>query len=237
MTEALLHPAVAGADDLRNGDGDGTHHEASDRRSGPSGQWRSLEQVGQAVEALGVEETDQPGKKADEGEPEQLDRVGEAVARHVPEERCEPLDRAEHHEADHRRDEAGQQRGRVEVVAVEDLRGQDGPTQGGAEDGPDARPDSRRHGDPAVSGFEIEDAGQERSEPGADLARRALSTAGATRSDGQGRRHDLDDHGTEPHATRIVVHRGDGGVGAVSLRLRSDAKDQDRAEQRTEPRL
>ena len=33
----------------------------------------------------------------------------------------------------------------------------------------------------------------------------------------------------------VVVHRRDGGVGAVALRLGGDAKDQDRAEQRTEP--
>ena len=85
--QALLHPAVAGADDLRYRNGDGTDHEATDGRGAPSGQWRALEQVGQSVETLGVEEPDQPGEQADECEPEQLDRVGEAVAPDVAEER------------------------------------------------------------------------------------------------------------------------------------------------------
>jgi hypothetical protein len=47
-----------------------------------------MEEIDQAVEALGVEETDQAGQQADEGEPDQLDRVGEVVARHVAEQRA-----------------------------------------------------------------------------------------------------------------------------------------------------
>ena len=46
-----------------------------------------LEEVGQTVKALGVKESDQAGEEADEGEPHQLDGVGEVVALHVAEER------------------------------------------------------------------------------------------------------------------------------------------------------
>ena len=85
------------------------------------------------------------------------------------------------------------------------------------------------------AGSRSRSAGQQRSEACADLARRAFSAARATRADGEGRRHDLDDHGTEADTPRVVVHRRDGGVGAVPFGLGGDAEDQDRAEQRADP--
>ena len=75
----LLHPAVPRADDLGNGDADRPDGEAAEGRSDPAGQRRAPEEIRQAVEALGVQEPDQPGEQPDEGEPEQLDGVGEAV--------------------------------------------------------------------------------------------------------------------------------------------------------------
>ena len=135
------------------------------------------EDLGDAVEALGVEEPDQATEDADEREPPELGGVVEVVGPDVAEEGSEALDRSEDGVADRRGDEARQQRGGVEVVAVEDLRGQDGAAERRAEDGSDARSDSRRHGDTPVGGLQLEHPREERPEAGTDLAGRALPPA------------------------------------------------------------
>ena len=88
------------------------------------------------------------------------DGVAEVVAADVAEQGCEALDRAEDHIADRRGDEARQERGRFEVVAVEDLGRQHRPAQRRPEDGPDARTDAGGHGDATVGRFEVEHPGQ-----------------------------------------------------------------------------
>ena len=58
-----------------------------------AGHGQTLEEAADPVEAPGVEEADQPAQDADEGEPEELDRIGESVGVHVAEDRGEALER------------------------------------------------------------------------------------------------------------------------------------------------
>ena len=78
------------------------------------------------------------------------------------------------------------------------------------------------HRDAGVGRAQVELPGEQRGEAGADLSGRTLSTARTARSDGQGRRHDLDDHGSKADASRVVMHRRDGGIGAVAFGLRGE---------------
>ena len=126
--------------------------------------------------------------------------IRKSVVPDIAEEGPKAFDRLEDDEADHRRDKARQQRRRIKVVTVEDLRRQHCPTEGSAEDGPDARPDARRHSDPPVGRFEVKSTSQERAKPGADLTGGAFAPTRTPRADGQGRRHDLDDDRTEADA-------------------------------------
>ena len=90
----------------------------------------------EAVEAARVEQPDEPAEDADQREPGQVRRrreIGRAVR---SEQRAVALDPAEDRVADAGGDEARQQRGGVEVVAVEDLRRQHGAAQRGAEIAP-----------------------------------------------------------------------------------------------------
>ena len=67
--------------------------------------------------------------------------------------------------------------------------------------------------------------------PALDLSGRALTPARAARADGQSGGDDLDDDGAKTHASGVVVHRRNGGVGAVSFSFRGKAVDQNCAEQ------
>lgn len=107
------------------------------------GRW-VREEVVDAVEALGVEEADDARGDTEHREPDELARVGQVVPVHVAKERSEPLDAAPQGVADDRGDERGQQGLDLEVVAVENLGGEDGPGEGRAEDRPDARADAAR---------------------------------------------------------------------------------------------
>jgi hypothetical protein len=42
---------------------------------------------------------------------------------------------------------------------------------------------------------------------------------------------DLDSYGPQANATRVVVYRGDGGIGAMSLGFGRDLEDEDRPRQ------
>ena len=68
-TEALLHPAVAGAEHFGDDEAMSADQQATDGRAGPARQRRACEEVGDAVEAFGVEQPDEAAEKADEGEP------------------------------------------------------------------------------------------------------------------------------------------------------------------------
>ena len=229
--QALLDPAVPGAEDLRDGEGDRTDEQAPDGRLDPAGQPDPVEQAGDPVEALGVEEADDAAQHADQGEPEEPRGITEVVAAVEAEQRREAGGGAEDDVADGRGDEAGQERLDVEVVAVEDLGGQHRAAERRPEDGPDARADPGRHRHPGIAGAEVELAGQEGSEAGTDLTGRSLPTTRSARADGERRGDDLDDDGAETDAPRVVVDGRDGRVGAVSLGVGGEAEDEDGAEQ------
>ena len=59
---------------------DAAHDDPADGRLDPAGERDPAEEVGDPVEALGVEEADQPTQHADQGEPEEMGRIGEVVA-------------------------------------------------------------------------------------------------------------------------------------------------------------
>ena len=74
VTEALLDPAVSGAEDLGDDQSDAADDDPADGRLHPAGQREPAEQRRDAVEALGVEEPDEAAQDADQGEPEELGR-------------------------------------------------------------------------------------------------------------------------------------------------------------------
>ncbi len=107
--QALLHPAVAGAQHFGNDQRHEADQQTADSRAGPSRQGRAGKEADHAVEALGVEQPDEAAEDADQGKPAQLRGIGEAVAADIAEQRREAFHRPEHHRADRRGDEAGQQ--------------------------------------------------------------------------------------------------------------------------------
>ena len=82
---------------------------------------------------------------------------------------------------------------------------------------------------PLATVMRASEAGEKRSEPGADLTGWSLAAAGSARTDGECRSHDLYEDGAQSHATRVVVNRSDRRVSAVSLGLGRDREDQDRS--------
>jgi hypothetical protein len=219
MTKAMhptMRPPIAGSDPARDAE--------------------PAEERGHAVEALGVEQTNQSAEDADDSEPPQLHGAGELVVPDVAEEWTEPLEGPPHRVAHDGRNERGQQGFDLEVVAVQDLGGEYRASEGGPEDRTDARADPARDGDARVRGTEVEEPGEERAEPCADLAGRPLAPARASRANGERRGHDLHEDSAQPHATGVVVHRGDRRVGAVPLGLGRHGEDQHRSGQRAHAR-
>ncbi len=154
-------------------------------------------------------------------------RVVEVVADGgIAKEWLEALEGGEYGVTHDRGDEAGQDRLHLEVVAVDDLRREDRPSEWSSEDRPDPGPDPHRHGDAPVGGAQVQRSGEEGAEPRADLRCRPLTTARATRADGDGRGHDLHQHRPEADPPGVVMDRGDRRVGAVTLGLGREPKDQ-----------
>ena len=83
----------------------------------------------------------------------------------------------------------------------------------------------------AVRGAELQDAAEQRAEPGADLAGRTLATARAARADRHRRGDQLDHDRAQPDPARVVMHGIDRGVGAVPLGLGREGEHEDAARQ------
>ena len=64
---------------------------------------------------------------------------------------------------------------------------------------------------------------------------RALAPSRSPRSDGEGGSHDLDDDRVKAHPLRVVVHRRDGGVGAVAFGFGGELVHQHCAKKSTGP--
>ena len=118
--------------------------------------------------------------------------------------------------------------------AVQDLRGEHRPGQGGAEDRCDARAHARRHEDAAVGRTQPQDIGQQRAEAGPDLRDGALASAGAARPEGHRAGDDLDQRNPGPDQPVAVMVRTDDGVGAVALGLGRQLEDEDAADETAE---
>ena len=93
-----------------------------------------------AVEALGVEQSDKTTENADQGEPDQMGGIGEVVARLKPNRGVKPDRSTEDDVSDDGGHEARKERLGVEVVAVEDLGGQDRAAERGPKMAPMPEP-------------------------------------------------------------------------------------------------
>ena len=138
----LLHVAVAGAQRLGQQQAEQSDAQATHGRLEPARQSQLGEQVGAFVEHHRVEPTHEAGSQPQEDEPDELHWFGELHARQGAEDRAEPVDGSEGHVGDDRADERGHHRVGLHVVAVEQLRAEQGAAQRGTED----RPDARGHG-------------------------------------------------------------------------------------------
>ncbi len=234
VRQPLLHPSITGPEHLGQRECHQPDDEASEGRAQLPGEREAPGERDHAVERAGVEEADPTGQQADDGEPQELDRLVEVVAAGDCEQRLVAEDRAEDREGDDRREQARQQRLELEVVPVDDVRGEDRPAERCGEDRPDPRADADRHGDPPVLGREVEDPSEQRTETGADLCRRPLAPPRAPGADRERRGHDLHDHGAKADAARVVVHRVDRRVGAVALGLRGEGEDEEAGGERAE---
>ena len=78
---------------------------------------------------------------------------------------------------------------------------------------------------------EAQQRGQQRAEAGADLGDRPFAAAGAAGADGQGAGDQFDERHARADLALAVVIGGDGRVGAVALRLGSEAEDEVAAQQ------
>jgi hypothetical protein len=151
------------------------------------------------------------------------------------EQRLVPEERAEDRVGDDRGEGAGQQRGGLEVVPVHDVGGQHRAAERRAEDRPIPEPIPTETAIRPSSGPRSRTRAQQRPETGADLGGRPLPAARPAGPDRQGRRDDLDDHGSQADAPRVPVHRVDRGVGPVSFRLGRPGEHQNAGGQGPEP--
>ena len=180
-------------------------------------------QRGQAVEAADVQAADDARREPDQRVVGELPGIREPGPGDPAEDRREADDGAEDRERDDRGDEGRHERVRLDVLAVRDLDRQHGTAERGPEDRADPGAHARADGDPRIAGVEVQDAGEERAEPGADLGGRAFPTAGAARADRDRRGDELDERDPGADPTRAVVERRDRGVGAVALGLGREA--------------
>ena len=107
-------------------------------------------------------------------------------------------------------------------LPVEDLRGEEGGSQGGVEDGPDAAGCAGQDQDAAVSGFKLQEAGQKRAKTGTDLGDWPFFPRGAAAADGEGRGQDFDKRDALSDEATLGVEGLDHGVGSVPFRFRGD---------------
>ena len=162
---------------------DAADEEARDRRLQPARDPPGREAVHESVEVVDVEQADRAAGQTDQRVPAELGRVVEAEAGLDAEDRAEAFDRAEDGVGDDRRDERRDEHLRLDVVAVEELRTEDGSAERRPEDRPDTGRHPDRDRDPRIARVEVEQAPEEGPEPGADLGGRALAPAGPARSD------------------------------------------------------
>ena len=123
------------------------------------------------------------------------------------EDRGEALDRAEDRVGDDRRDERGDQRVRLDVVAVEELGPEDGAAERRPEDRADAGGHADRDRDPRITRVEVQQLGRGNDpNPALIWAVGSLATARAAGADGDGRGDELDERDAAPDAARAVVN-------------------------------
>ena len=121
-------------------------------------------------------------------------------------------------------------------LPVEDLRGEQGGSQGSVENGADATGGARQDQDAAFPGLELKEGGQKGAKAGADLGYGSLFPGGAAAADGDGRGDDFDKGDALADIAAPGVEGFDHGVGAMALRLRSDEKNYDSGNQAAQGR-
>ena len=193
-----------------------------------------MEAIHEPVEVVDVQQPDGAARQADQRVPRELSRVVEAELCLCPKDGAEALDRPEDRVGDDRCDERWDQDLRLDVVAVEQLRAEDGPAQWRPED----RTDPCRHpdcdGDTGIAGVKVQQPTEVGPESCADLGRRPLAPARSPRADRDGRREQLDDRDTTPDPARMVVIGGDRRICAMAFRLRCEAEHENARDEPTE---
>ena len=129
-SERQLDPAVTGAQDLGDGQGQGADEQPADGRLHVAVDGQAVEEAGDAVEAAGVEETDESAHDPDGGEPHELERC-EVVGAGVAEDGGISLESSEDGVGDARGHDGGEKGLDLDVVAVDDLGRQHRSRRGG----------------------------------------------------------------------------------------------------------
>ena len=161
----------------------------------------------------------------------------EREAARVREERRLAEDRDDDGVGDDAGEDRGDERVRLEVVAVEHLDGEERGAERRAEDGGDAGRDARDHEDAPLRRRHVEDAADPGAERAADLHRRPLAPARAARAEREHRREQLDPGDAPADDAAVLVEGVDHGVAAAAARLGRELRDEaagERAERREE---
>src|SRR5690349_7005980 len=98
----------------------------------------AVEEVAQAIQRLGIEQSHQPSADAEDQVPDQTRYLGKLIMCPWPKDRRPACPGAINHKADCRGDEGGKERIRLKVAFVEDIGGKQRAPKGRFEDGADA---------------------------------------------------------------------------------------------------
>ncbi len=224
-------PLLAGVvrEDQQRRHAQDAEHEPADRGPRPR---RHRQLLGHALHHAQDRQEEHGDDRDDHGQQavERQVRGHERVVRRVREQRRLAEDRDHHRVGDDAGENAGDERVRLEVVAIEDLDGEERGAERGTEDGGQTGRDAGDEQDAPLALGDAEPLGDGGAERAADLHGRALATAGAAGAEREHRGHRLDPDDAPANDAAGVVKGVDHRVAAAAARLRRRGGDQARAE-------
>ena len=214
--EGLLDGAVAGGEDLGEGQGDGADKESANGRFGPGGQAEAAEDDFGLAEEEDVETDGGGDKEGQERVEQELDGRGEGLSGGL-EDGLPAKDAGVGHVGDGGGDHGGDEDIAFQVeAAIEDFGGEEGTGHGGTEDGADTCGHTGGEKHAAFVDREVEDTTDQGAAGGTNLGDGALGSGGTTCADDQGRGDNLDGGDGRGNVDVGAVVGRDDGVRAVT---------------------
>jgi hypothetical protein len=226
--DGLLDPPVAATEDLRQPQRQEADAQPSERGLEVRGDGYGVKAVPHPVEEQGQPGRHHSARQAQDGVPEIVGEAGVAEAGRHLEEGQPAHEDAVQHVGHHRGEHRVEQRRPLELhLAVEDLHREQSGADGRAEDGGQAGRHPDEHQQPSVLVAAPGDGRVDGADAGADEGGRALAAGRSPRPDRDGRGDHLERRDPRSDESARPVERLHRRVGAVSLRLRGEAVDQD----------